>query len=189
MAKDSKGDENRDINIAREVFDETFFSEDACSSHEEPKDCKQKMRAACERLKSCSWNGFRRVLWSLFPILDWLPKYKLKEDLLPDITGGITVGIMHIPQGMPRRHNFARVFVLVVCVHVLPRCLEIWRLMIFKIVQMSYLGQLARETCFLKLGFFISRALFLTELRTYKCRSRLERCVTDGSAFRQILGI
>lgn len=35
----------------------------------------------------------------LLPILDWLPKYK-KQYITSDITAGITVGIMLIPQGM-----------------------------------------------------------------------------------------
>ena len=33
------------------------------------------------------------------PILDWLPKYK-KGNLKDDITAGLTVGVMVIPQGM-----------------------------------------------------------------------------------------
>lgn len=34
-----------------------------------------------------------------FPILNWLPKYK-KTDLISDAIAGVTVGVMHIPQGM-----------------------------------------------------------------------------------------
>lgn len=34
------------------------------------------------------------------PIFDWLPKYHPKEWLLGDAIGGLTVGILHIPQGM-----------------------------------------------------------------------------------------
>lgn len=39
------------------------------------------------------------MLKKLFPILEWLPKYK-KSYLSGDISAGITVGIMIIPQGM-----------------------------------------------------------------------------------------
>jgi len=38
-------------------------------------------------------------LKATFPILDWLPNYK-KENLQGDISAGLTVGIMLIPQGM-----------------------------------------------------------------------------------------
>jgi len=39
------------------------------------------------------------ILKQLFPILDWLPSYK-KQWLKGDISAGLTVGIMLIPQGM-----------------------------------------------------------------------------------------
>lgn len=34
-----------------------------------------------------------------FPCLKWLLNYNLKEYLLPDSVSGITIGIVHIPQG------------------------------------------------------------------------------------------
>ncbi|KAI5733506.1 hypothetical protein M8J76_012708 [Diaphorina citri] len=39
-------------------------------------------------------------LVQLFPILDWLPKYKWKSDLSQDIVSGVTIAVVHIPQGM-----------------------------------------------------------------------------------------
>ncbi len=36
---------------------------------------------------------------TMFPILNWLPNYK-KEDLSGDVSAGLTVGVMLIPQGM-----------------------------------------------------------------------------------------
>ncbi|XP_017302587.1 solute carrier family 26 member 10-like isoform X2 [Diaphorina citri] len=38
-------------------------------------------------------------LVQLFPILDWLPKYKWKSDLSQDIVSGVTIAVVHIPQG------------------------------------------------------------------------------------------
>ena len=40
-----------------------------------------------------------RIFVSIFPILEWLPKYKWHTDLFHDIVSGLTVAIMHIPQG------------------------------------------------------------------------------------------
>ncbi|XP_037917492.1 solute carrier family 26 member 6-like isoform X1 [Hermetia illucens] len=40
------------------------------------------------------------LIKSIFPILDWLPKYSWKNDLVADIVTGCTVAVMHIPQGM-----------------------------------------------------------------------------------------
>lgn len=34
------------------------------------------------------------------PILGWLPKYKPREDLLPDAISGVTVGLTAIPQSI-----------------------------------------------------------------------------------------
>ena len=41
----------------------------------------------------------KQIIFNIFPILKWLPKYK-KTDLVSDIIAGLTVGVMHIPQGM-----------------------------------------------------------------------------------------
>lgn len=42
--------------------------------------------------------------WSIFsgviPIVQWLPKYSFKNYLVGDIIAGVTVAVMHIPQGM-----------------------------------------------------------------------------------------
>lgn len=33
------------------------------------------------------------------PITKWLPEYSVKKNLINDIIGGVTVGILHVPQG------------------------------------------------------------------------------------------
>ncbi|EGT59261.1 CBN-SULP-7 protein [Caenorhabditis brenneri] len=39
--------------------------------------------------------------WKNFiPITKWLPNYNIKQNLINDLIGGITVGILHVPQGM-----------------------------------------------------------------------------------------
>ncbi|XP_053680750.1 prestin [Anopheles nili] len=40
------------------------------------------------------------VIKRFFPILQWLPNYSLKNDLLSDMTAGLTVAVLQIPQGM-----------------------------------------------------------------------------------------
>ena len=53
--------------------------------------------------KRCSdkWRkwSFRNTVYSLLPIIEWLPKYELRKDLPADIAAGLTLGIMNIPQG------------------------------------------------------------------------------------------
>uniref|UniRef100_A0AAF5CUC5 STAS domain-containing protein n=1 Tax=Strongyloides stercoralis TaxID=6248 RepID=A0AAF5CUC5_STRER len=37
---------------------------------------------------------------SFLPIINWLPKYKFKENIIPDMVSGLTTGIIHVPQGI-----------------------------------------------------------------------------------------
>ncbi|NXA39637.1 S26A9 protein, partial [Eudromia elegans] len=56
-----------------------------------------------EKLKNlfrCSAARFKLILFSLFPILAWLPKYKIKDYVLPDVLGGLSAGTIQVPQGM-----------------------------------------------------------------------------------------
>uniref|UniRef100_A0AAG5DPX5 STAS domain-containing protein n=1 Tax=Anopheles atroparvus TaxID=41427 RepID=A0AAG5DPX5_ANOAO len=62
-----------------------------------------------ERLKPTALdsigNSLRKVrclstLKAFFPILAWLPQYSLKNDLFSDMTAGLTVAVLQIPQGM-----------------------------------------------------------------------------------------
>ncbi|XP_053564177.1 solute carrier family 26 member 10-like [Bombina bombina] len=48
----------------------------------------------------CSRQVLHDCLKKRVPIVGWLPRYKLKKWLLGDLIAGLTVGIVHIPQGM-----------------------------------------------------------------------------------------
>ena len=96
--------EKPDINIVRKHYDElqlTTTHRRSSFQSEELSDRKHFLQPVYTKLASCScsWQGFSQFCFRLAPILQWLPKYSVKNDLLTDITGGITVGIMHIPQG------------------------------------------------------------------------------------------
>ncbi|KAK6015038.1 inorganic anion transporter, SulP family, partial [Ostertagia ostertagi] len=45
-------------------------------------------------------RNFLQTVASFMPIILWLPRYPFKTDLLHDFIGGLTVGIMHVPQGI-----------------------------------------------------------------------------------------
>ncbi|EFP05358.1 CRE-SULP-5 protein [Caenorhabditis remanei] len=47
-----------------------------------------------------SISNFKTFIFNLFPILGWLPNYDWKGDLTADVVGGITVGVLQIPQGI-----------------------------------------------------------------------------------------
>ncbi|KAI1707380.1 sulfate permease family domain-containing protein [Ditylenchus destructor] len=44
-------------------------------------------------------NCFNFIL-SFFPVLQWLPDYSWKNNIVGDFVAGITVGIIHVPQGI-----------------------------------------------------------------------------------------
>ncbi|NXV57947.1 S26A9 protein, partial [Molothrus ater] len=48
----------------------------------------------------CSASRLKLTLFRLFPILGWLPKYKIKDYILPDVLGGLSAGTIQVPQGM-----------------------------------------------------------------------------------------
>ena len=48
-----------------------------------------------------------KTLRSVLPITKWVPEYDVKRDLLNDIAAGITVGIVHLPQGMSQQCTIA----------------------------------------------------------------------------------
>ncbi|XP_056425866.1 sulfate transporter-like [Hyla sarda] len=56
-----------------------------------------------EKTKQCcksSPGKCGNFLFELFPVLTWLPRYKVKEYLLGDIVSGLIVGIVTIPQAI-----------------------------------------------------------------------------------------
>ncbi|KZC04929.1 Prestin [Dufourea novaeangliae] len=54
----------------------------------------QKISSKCKKIKPLS------ILKNSIPLIGWLSKYDWKHDTLGDIIAGITVAVMHIPQGM-----------------------------------------------------------------------------------------
>ncbi|XP_035874635.1 solute carrier family 26 member 10 isoform X2 [Phyllostomus discolor] len=52
------------------------------------------------RTRACSGPGAWRLLLARLPPLRWLPRYRWRAWLLGDAVAGVTVGIVHVPQGM-----------------------------------------------------------------------------------------
>lgn len=55
------------------------------------------------KVKSCcppSLDCFKKAVLSFFPFIGIMKRYRIRRDLLHDVASGLTVGIMHIPQGM-----------------------------------------------------------------------------------------
>ncbi|XP_069507518.1 sulfate transporter-like [Ambystoma mexicanum] len=56
----------------------------------------QKVKETC----TCTPKTITNFLFKLFPVLEWVPRYKIKEQLLGDIVSGLIVGIVTIPQSI-----------------------------------------------------------------------------------------
>ncbi|XP_006021131.1 sulfate transporter isoform X2 [Alligator sinensis] len=56
----------------------------------------KKAKKAC----SCTPAKVKDLIFSFFPVLQWLPKYKLKEYILGDVMSGLIVGILLVPQSI-----------------------------------------------------------------------------------------
>ncbi|XP_055044745.2 solute carrier family 26 member 6 isoform X2 [Misgurnus anguillicaudatus] len=57
---------------------------------------KEKIRDSMRCSVRCIWIWI--ITW--IPVLSWIPSYSIRENALGDLVSGVSVGIMHLPQGM-----------------------------------------------------------------------------------------
>ncbi|XP_044533184.1 pendrin [Gracilinanus agilis] len=88
--------EYRNYVVSRPVYNEPSFLEQYERQLRERKTVREKLVKCC----SCSRRRLLRMLKSLFPILEWLPKYRVKEWLLSDTISGVSTGLVATLQGM-----------------------------------------------------------------------------------------
>ncbi|XP_068827937.1 solute carrier family 26 member 10-like isoform X1 [Capricornis sumatraensis] len=86
----------------REPLTETRFQQLFGDAEQEPELLAEPRwsRLWRRRASACSGPGAWRLLLARLPPLRWLPHYRWRAWLLGDAVAGLTVGIVHVPQGM-----------------------------------------------------------------------------------------
>ncbi|XP_063444496.1 prestin-like isoform X1 [Mytilus trossulus] len=85
--------------IDRPIFNQQKLDEGFEAGVRPQSSLKSSCRKACSKC-ACSKTCCKNFLFGIFPFLSILKGYNVKSDLPSDIISGLTVGIMHIPQGM-----------------------------------------------------------------------------------------
>ncbi|CAK9795466.1 Slc26a5 [Anthophora plagiata] len=81
------------VHLERPIYEQEILNEDY--HYEEPKTFL--FHDAVSHLKHKKW---RSCFMSTIPSIHWLKEYDWKDSIISDIISGLTVAIMHIPQGM-----------------------------------------------------------------------------------------
>ncbi|XP_012509483.1 PREDICTED: solute carrier family 26 member 10 [Propithecus coquereli] len=89
----------------REPLTEARFQQLFAGEEQEPElPAEPRLAGLCRlwrlRARTCSGTGAWRLLRARLPPLLWLPHYSWRAWLLGDAVAGVTVGIVHVPQGM-----------------------------------------------------------------------------------------
>ncbi|XP_043943072.1 chloride anion exchanger-like [Protopterus annectens] len=82
--------------VARPLYSENTFNEDNEKVHRYHKTILDHLGLYF----SCSTERVKKMVYSLFPILTWLPAYRIKEWLLSDIVSGVSTGLVGVLQGL-----------------------------------------------------------------------------------------
>ncbi|XP_060792981.1 solute carrier family 26 member 10 [Neoarius graeffei] len=85
------------VAVYRTVYTEDRFRQTYGTTEAKPRErLRDKVCARCR----CAQLHCLHLLKQRVPIFNWLPRYRLRKWILGDTVAGLTVGILHIPQGM-----------------------------------------------------------------------------------------
>ncbi|XP_052678615.1 sulfate transporter-like isoform X1 [Crassostrea angulata] len=85
--------------IERPVFSQQKFDEGFSPGSRPQTTFRESFLKSCRKCQ-CSKDCFLGFLYKIFPFIGIMKDYNIRTDLTGDIVSGLTVGIMHIPQGM-----------------------------------------------------------------------------------------
>ncbi|GAB5583664.1 solute carrier family 26 member 9 [Prionailurus iriomotensis] len=84
----------------RYVVDRAAYSLTLFDDEFEKKDRTYPLGEKLRNAFRCSTAKIKAAVFGLLPVLSWLPKYKIKDYIVPDLLGGLSGGSIQVPQGM-----------------------------------------------------------------------------------------
>lgn len=85
------------VAVYRNIYTEDRFKQ-AYGSEDDAKGgarLRERLTGTCR----CSRRACIHLVKDRVPIISWLPRYRLRKWILGDTVAGLTVGVLHIPQG------------------------------------------------------------------------------------------
>ncbi|XP_044136124.1 pendrin-like isoform X1 [Bufo gargarizans] len=86
--------------ISRKIYSETTFQQENEKTELVQKSIPEKLKNECRLIIHCTAATACLKLKQFFPVLNWLPKYRLKEWLVHDIISGLCTGLVGTLQGL-----------------------------------------------------------------------------------------
>ncbi|KAM4615355.1 pendrin [Polymixia lowei] len=83
--------------VSRPIYSNPTFEEDNERRTREEKTFRERLHRTCG---SCSGRQSLKMLKGVFPIIDWLSRYPIREWLLSDVISGLSTGLVCSLQGM-----------------------------------------------------------------------------------------
>ncbi|KAJ0037047.1 hypothetical protein NL108_016423 [Boleophthalmus pectinirostris] len=82
--------------VNRPVYDEEKLESQLHKKDTPSVTIKQRISQQCQ----CSAQRARALVFSLLPVLSWLPSYPFKQYIFSDVVSGLSTGVVQLPQGL-----------------------------------------------------------------------------------------
>ena len=96
----SKNNINHKIVIERPGYNENLLTERYSFQKYKSENALKSTGNYIKKYYKPSRHCMQRFLFNRLPLIQWIKAYSIKENLIKDIVGGLTIGVVQIPQSM-----------------------------------------------------------------------------------------